>query len=72
MADVTRFDAKCGQCGVSLFRAAEPPADEVFCLECGAGGDFKEVIEKGVGLIGRRISEEKLVDIRRKLGLSRE
>ena len=72
MMEVSRLELKCPQCGVALFRATEPPADEVFCFECGASADYKEVVEKGAGLVGGRLPKEKLLALKRQLGFLSE
>jgi uncharacterized Zn finger protein (UPF0148 family) len=72
MMDISRLERKCPRCNVTLFRVVAPATDEVFCLECGAGADHEQFLEKGADLIEGRVPQEQLLAIRRRLWAGRD
>jgi len=66
---------KCHKCSEPLLRVAETEThDRVYCPNCLASGDYKEVAEQGAGLTDNPIVDKELMDfikekrIARKLG----
>ncbi|WP_395708446.1 hypothetical protein [Reyranella sp.] len=62
--DITRTDKRCPHCHVTLFRAVSEESDELFCLDCGAGGPTIDIME-GAGLTAGWVKPDVLKAIRR-------
>ena len=62
--EIKRTDKQCPHCHVPLFRAVSD-TDELFCLQCGAGGPTVSIVEEGAGLTANWVSAENLEVIRR-------
>ena len=62
----------CHECSAPLYRITEPPTDKVVCPACGRVGLYKEVLKHGGRLAGGVLTQEEVVALRRKLGLTRE
>jgi hypothetical protein len=65
--EIEKTDRLCPRCHVALFRA-KADTDELFCLECRAGGLTVDIVEQGAGLSADWISPENQEVIRRWLG----
>ena len=63
--DITQTDRQCPHCHVALFRAKSADSDELFCLECRAGGLTVDIVEQGAGLSADWVSRENQELIRR-------
>lgn len=56
--NITRTDRQCPHCRVALFRAVSDDSDELFCLECRAGGPYEQIVGQGAGLTADWITVE--------------
>lgn len=64
---------KCGKCQTALVRVTLPEAyDRVYCTDCGAAGDYKEVVEGTAGLMAGLLTQEELLDLREQFRLARK
>lgn len=63
--DITTTDKRCPHCHVALFRAVSEDSDELFCLDCGAGGPTVDIVEQGAGLTAGWVKPDVLEAIRR-------
>jgi len=60
---------RCPTHKIPLIRIPKPIADDVVvCPECGMGGSYEEVIEKGMGLIKPFIEPGRLQELLKQAG----
>ncbi|MFO1162589.1 MAG: hypothetical protein U1E60_27385 [Reyranellaceae bacterium] len=65
--EIKKTDKQCPHCHVALYRAVAD-TDELFCLQCGAGGPTVNIVEEGAALTPNWVSAENLEAIRRVVG----
>jgi len=64
---------RCAQDGEPLVTVTGPEMGAmIVCPICGAGGDYKEVVQHSAGLMAGRLSEKQLVSLREQMRLSRQ
>jgi hypothetical protein len=69
--EISDASVRCPFHGVTLIHIPKPIAEDiVVCPDCGTGGTFEQVVEKGQEPIVRFIPRRKLQDLLKEAGFS--
>ena len=67
--EIREVAVRCPMHGANLVHIPKPIADDiVVCPDCGSGGTYEQVVEKGMGLIIRFVPPAKLKELLKQAG----